>query len=197
MGGTTMWIILGGLIGLVVIFLIVTSVLDKKKTKKIQIEKKELNEKISVSGEKISKEIMKVVRANERSLANFVPSVGKKKMSDINNEAKNKLIEIRNSRDFRLVKHNEKEENLFKTNIDALIKEKSNNWNKRNQPNIDFFANYKKPEPEKKETKKNKSEKKDKKSKKVKSDKSQNSKNKKLKNDKNKTPTRKNKKGIK
>lgn len=157
MGGMTMWIILGGLIGLVVIFLVVTSVLDRKKRRKVMAEKAELDVKVGNSGANVSKAVMKVVRANEKLLTNFVPSVGKTKMSDINNKAKAKLIEIRNSEDFKLLRHNEEEDKSFSDNLEALIHEKSNNWSKRNISNIEFFKEYKKQEPKKDESKKEKS----------------------------------------
>lgn len=147
MGGITMWIILGGLIGIVVIFLLVTSILDKKKRKKIIAEKKELDFQVENSGVNISKQIITVVKNNEKELKDFVPSVGNKKMSDINNKAKNKLLEIKSSQDFKLLKHNEDDNKLFSKNLDILLHEKSNNWAKRNADIIAFFQNYQKPKP--------------------------------------------------
>ena len=157
--GITMWIILGGLILIVVVFLVVTSILDRKKRKKVVAQKKELDFRVWNSGANISKQIIKVVQNNEKELKDFVPSVGNKKMSDINNKAKKKLVEIRASEDFRLLKHNKDENKLFSENLDILIREKSNNWAKRNLKNIDFFRNYKKNESEQNVNVKNKDKK--------------------------------------
>lgn len=157
MGGITMWIILGSLIGLVIIFLVVTSIFDRKKRTKALAEQKEIDFKVDNSGTNVSKAAVKAINTNEKELKNFVPAVGKKKMSDINSKAKMALQKIKDTEDFKFLKHNEVEFKEFSANIDALIQEKSNNWSKRNAKNIEFFKNYKaapKPTPKKVKSKK-------------------------------------------
>lgn len=138
-----MWIVLGSLIGVVVIFLVVTSTLDRKKKKKTGLAKAELLKEASSAGKNISDKVNNVIKENEKTLKNFVPSVGDIKMSDINNKAKNSLKEIKSSRDFKLLTHDEFVAAKFELNIKVLIKEKSNNWAKRNKAEIKFFKEYK------------------------------------------------------
>ena len=153
MGGMTMWIILGGLIGVVVIFLLVTTTLDRKKKKRVKIEKAELAKGVESSGTNISKKVTRLVAKNKKLLDNFVPSIGKFKMSDINKKAKDELKVIKESEDFKLIKHMEKEYVKFEKHTNNLIENKSNNWDKNNKDDISFFKEYKFV-PEKKEVSK-------------------------------------------
>ena len=141
----TMWIVLGSLIGVVVIFLVVTSVLDRKKNKKIKIEKESLKKEVASSGKSVSEEVKKVVKENEETLKSFIPSVGEIKMSDINRKAKENLKTIKNSRNFKLLSHDSTISEDFDKHLKNMIKEKSNNWSKRNKEDINFFENYKAP----------------------------------------------------
>ncbi len=143
MGGMTMWIILGSLIGVVVIFLLVTTTLDRKKKKKIMVEKKEIALEVKDSGSNVSKEIKKIITKNTKDLKEFVPSIGKLKMSDINNNASKELKKIQQTKDFKLIKHNEEEYVLFSKHIKSLIATKSNNWDKLCSKDLEFFVNYK------------------------------------------------------
>ncbi|WKX02793.1 MHJ_0274 family protein [Candidatus Mycoplasma mahonii] len=147
MGGPTIWIVLGGLIGVVVIFLVVTTTLDRKKNRKLKVEKTKLDSEVKESGTKIAQEITKIVDNNNIMLKNFVPSIGKLKMSDINSIAKKELQDIQKSRTFKLIQHNKEEYDKFKKNLDTLIKNKSNNWLKNNEQGISFFKNYKFKDP--------------------------------------------------
>ena len=157
MGGLTMWIILGGLIAVVVVFLLITTTLDRKKKKKISIEKKKLDDGVAASGKNISSEVKRVVKRNEKLLKDFVPSIGKLKMSDINKKSKDALVKVKKSEDFKLLKHIEKEYKSFTEHLDNLIENKSNNWTKANGKDIKFFEEYKYvPATVTKKTKKNK-----------------------------------------
>ena len=143
MGGLTMWIILGGLIGVVVIFLLVTTTLDRKKKKKVAAKKKTLDAGVAASGKNISNEVKRVVKRNEKLLKDFVPSIGKLKMSDINMKSKDALVKLKKSEDFKLLKHIEKEFKSFSIHLNNLIENKSNNWAKGNKADIKFFEDYK------------------------------------------------------
>lgn len=137
------YIILGVIAGVIVIFIVGISVVEKKKNRKLKIAQDKLEKEIKISGQSVANKIMAIVKTNEENLKNFVPSVGKLKMSDINNEAKKQLLIIKNSKNYRLIQENNEEWINFKKHLEALLGEKSNNWQKRNKTNIDFFANYK------------------------------------------------------
>lgn len=138
----TVWIVLGVLIFMVSVFLVVTSILDRKKNKKLKLEKETLQKEILLSGSKIAKQVLEVWQNNDLKLKKFVPSVGKMKMVDINNDAKNALLRIQSSRNYSLIKGNEEEFEIFSTQFKELLSEKSNNWQKRNIKNLQYFKNY-------------------------------------------------------
>lgn len=148
------YIILGVIAGVIVIFIGGISILEKKKNKKIKIERSKLEKEIKFCGENVAQSVVKIVNQNAKDLIKFVPSVGALKMSDINQKARKSLLEIKHSKNFRLLREHSNEWNDFKKNFEALLGEKSNNWPKRNQENINFFQTYKRQEEPKKETKK-------------------------------------------
>ena len=140
-----MWIVLGSLIGVVVIFLVVTTTLDRRKNKKIVFEKKALSTKVNEAGTSVASQVSLIIKNNDEKLKTFVPAVGKTKMSDINKNARDSLKKIHLSSDYKLLKHVEGRNEIFDKNILPLIKNKSNNWEKRNVENKKFFVEYKTP----------------------------------------------------
>ncbi len=129
MGGYVMWIVLGSLIGLVAVFVVVTTILDRKKRKRIKVLENQNLAEIEEAKFEVLHFVEQVVQKNETLLKNFVPSVGKLKMSDIRKKAKEAIKKIIDSKEYKLIEHEEESENLIKV-IDALKATNSNTWAK-------------------------------------------------------------------
>ncbi len=140
MNGIVMWGILGALISIVIGFLIVSAFLDRKKRKLAKIEKAE-NDKMKETAVGNLSIIMNIlIENNNKKLKDFVPSVGELKMSDINNMAKDEIKYIKATKWFRFLK----EEDILMDNFSVFIKEKSNNWSKKNIKQIKYFQDLEK-----------------------------------------------------
>ncbi|NQZ28957.1 MAG: hypothetical protein HRT98_01080 [Mycoplasmatales bacterium] len=135
MNSIAMWGILGGLIAIVIGFLIISALLDRKKRKKAKIEKNEIDKLKNAAVGNMAILINLVVEKNKKILKEFIPSVGKWKMSDINNMAKDEMKRIEKADWFPYLK----EEDILMENYLIISKEKSNNWEKKNQDQIKYF----------------------------------------------------------
>lgn len=129
MGGIVMWIVLGSLIGLVALFVVVTTILDRKKRKKIKAQETLNLAEIEEAKLEILYYIEQIVLSNEKLLKNFVPSVGKIKMSDIRNKAKEAIKKMTDSKEYKLIEYEEESKELLKV-ISALKSANSNTWSK-------------------------------------------------------------------
>lgn len=129
MGGIVMWIVLGSLIGLVALFVVVTTILDRKKRKKIKAQETLNLAEIEEAKLEILYYVEQIVLSNEKLLKNFVPSVGKIKMSDIRNKAKEAIKKMMDSREYKLIEYEEESKELLKV-ISALKSANSNTWSK-------------------------------------------------------------------
>lgn len=154
-----MWIILGSLIGIVIIFIVVTSMLDHKKRKKNKIKIELANKESMESIKKVAILITVILELNDKRLKQFVPSTGNLKMSDINNIAKKQINDLENSKLYKMIL---KDDSMF-VQIQNLItlfkKTKSNMWRKKINQDISIvekisknstkeFKDFKKSETE-------------------------------------------------
>ena len=124
-----MWIVIGVLLAVVVTFLVVASILDKKKTKKYKAEKEEKDKAMLLAGSEMELFISALIKENEKLLKNFTPSVGKLKMGDIRKKAKDAIKEFKESREYSYASNSEDNEFILKL-TDELYKTNSNTWNK-------------------------------------------------------------------
>ncbi len=135
-----MWIVLGALILIVVGFLVFTSIVERRKNKKLKAEKAKIDKIKESAIEHVSILINLIADFNSKKLKTFIPSVGKLKMSDINNLAKKELTNIENSDDIKYMK----EHDIFLKHFYNLLKEKSNNWNKKQAESLKYFIKIEK-----------------------------------------------------
>ncbi|TCG10476.1 MHJ_0274 family protein [Mycoplasma todarodis] len=135
MNSAVMWGILGGLIAIVIGFLVISAILDRKKRKKAKAEQAEIDKIKNSAIGNLAIMVNLVVEKNDKKLEEFVPSVGKLKMSDINNLAKEEFKRVETINWFQYLK----EEDILMENFYAIAKEKSNNWPKKNQEQIKYF----------------------------------------------------------
>lgn len=138
MGGITMWIILGSLVGVVAIFLVVASILDRKKAKKAKAARAELKKATDGARGNVAASVNKVIDENSKLLKDFVPSVGKVKMSEIRDKARKALDEIEKSKEFKLAKDSDENKDLI-TNFGKLKEANSNTWETKSKKVIEFF----------------------------------------------------------
>ena len=138
MGGTTLWIILGVLVGVVAIFLVVAAIKDRKKVKHIKKLKAEAGKKAAESKGEIAIYINLVSEANEKLLKNFVPSVGKLKMKDIKDKAKNALNKLKHTDEYRYAIESDQKDDIQK-HFEELVHTNSNTWSKNCVEALTFF----------------------------------------------------------
>ena len=122
MGGITLWIILGVLVGAVIIFLVVASILDRRKQKKLQAELEVHNEAVQKSSGEVAIFINELVERNNKLLEEFVPSVGELKMSDIRSKAREALKDLKHSEEFSLIS-NEPEAIFYIEEVETKVEE--------------------------------------------------------------------------
>ena len=125
----TLWIIIGALVGAVAIFLVVMTIRDKKKVKIQKAEEEKLNIEKQAAGKYLIIFLIELIKKNEKTLKDFVPSVGKLKMGDIRDKAKASISSLKKGKNYRLASDSEANERIIEL-IDLFQKENSNNWNK-------------------------------------------------------------------
>ena len=128
MQGITLYIILGILVGAIIIFLFVSSLLDRKKRKKLY--QKELVKKNDEKAANMRVAIILkfIIDQNEALLKKFVPSVGKIKMSDIRIKARNSLQILEHSEPYS---HLKVSESIIVEIFEKLKTHNANIWNKK------------------------------------------------------------------
>lgn len=138
MGGVTLWIILGALVGIVAIFLIVASIKDRKKVKHVKELEKQALLAAKASVGSVAIYINLVAQANRKLLKHFVPSVGKLKMSDIKAKAKEALKELEKSDAYTLALKSESKDKI-KKGFEELKHSNSNTWDKNASQTLKYF----------------------------------------------------------
>jgi len=148
MGGSVMWIVLGSLVGVVIIFLIVTTILDRKKSKKTKLEADKLLVQKRESSWKIAEKVNLVAAKNRKLLDEFVPSIGKYKMSEVKDIARKSLQEFMHTKDFKIAKSLEENEEMIEK-YKLLLKTSSTQWDKKYSDVIQQFVKWQKEKKEK------------------------------------------------
>lgn len=138
MGGTTLWIILGVLVGIVALFLIVASIKDRKKVKHIKQLKADATKKADESKGEVAIYINLLSNENAKLLKRFVPSVGKLKMKDIRDKAKDALNKLKHTDEYRYAIESDQKDDIQK-HINELVHTNSNTWDKNCGESLDFF----------------------------------------------------------
>lgn len=135
-----MWIILGSLIGIVIIFLVVASMLDRKKAKRVKLEKAKLAKEIADAGGNIAIWVNITNDQNAKLLREFVPSIGELKMSDIRDRAKTSMDAIAHRKEFKLAQQAPENEKVM-FHFKELREQNSNTWETKGKESLEFFKN--------------------------------------------------------
>ncbi|MGY6172574.1 MHJ_0274 family protein [Candidatus Mycoplasma pogonae] len=136
------YIILGVLVGLILFYLIFVWVSNVRKTQKAKKLKAEFEIAQSQAKNEIIAWVNIVIRKNQELLDNFVVSIGKYKMGDINNIAKELLNEAQKTTNYDTYFQNEDfKENVREAHeyINNLKATKSNLWKNKCAIEIDYF----------------------------------------------------------
>lgn len=139
MDGWVMWLVMGLLVGVMIIFLGFSFFRDKKKNKVIIYKKIELKNITDKTSKDISLRINTIVEVNNMKILNFVPSIGVLTMKEINSISKNMLKEIYKSNLFKKIYLADDYDPEFADSLKILIDTKSNHWNKRCEKEIKYF----------------------------------------------------------
>ena len=134
----TMFIILGVLIFIVLVFLVFTSVKDRRKMKVEKAREEKIKEDSIASRIVVASYVDAIIEANEKLNKNFVPSIGEYKMGDIKNSAKVTLKGLKETKAYRLAETNEDNKDII-TVINNLYKSSASTWEKNNQKDIQFI----------------------------------------------------------
>ena len=148
MGGSVMWIVLGSLIGVVIIFLIVTTIFDRKKNKKVKIEADILLMEKRDASWKIAEKVNVVAAKNRKLLKEFVPSIGQYKMSEVKDIARKSLQDFLHTKDFKISKTLEENEEMIEK-YKFLLKTPSTQWDKKHSDILKQFIEWEKEKKEK------------------------------------------------
>ena len=141
MGNYIMWIVLGCLIVIVIGFLGFSTLWDKKKRKKAKIYDENIKKEAHLSISKVAIWITSIIFEVNQQIVEFVPSIGRHKMSAINKIAKDELIIVKKSEAFKMILIDKDLHKTFIENIDILIKSKANSWRKNQIKVINFWKN--------------------------------------------------------
>lgn len=141
--GYLVWVIFGVIVALAAGFFLFTFIRDRKKKKQIREEKirmKILSENAQLE---IVLEINNLIEYSNKMLEEFVPSIGKLKMSMINEIPKDFLKKLIESKKY--IKYVKTQEDFieFKNNTESLFKNKANTWAKVCEKELEFFKTKK------------------------------------------------------
>ncbi|MCU4117157.1 hypothetical protein N8G13_01635 [Mycoplasma zalophi] len=135
-----MYLILALILALIVSY-ILYKIIKQIVTKRKEIKK--LKEKSTINKE-IYREyvisITEIIKYTNDQVKNFVPSIGKYKMQEIKDGAKNLLSTLYNREDFNDFKESEKYQDFIK-NIKTLIDTNASTWYKSCVKEIEYFNN--------------------------------------------------------
>lgn len=139
MDGWVMWLVMGLLVGVMIMFLAFSFFRDKKKNKVVIYKKIELKNITEKTSKDISLRINTIVEINNEKVLNFIPSIGILTMMEINTISKNMLKEIYKSNLFKKIYLADDCDPEFADSLKKLIDTKSNHWNKKCDKEIKYF----------------------------------------------------------
>ncbi|RIV16846.1 MHJ_0274 family protein [Mycoplasmopsis gallopavonis] len=125
-----LWIVLGILVLLILIFFAYSWIKDKIDKKKLREATFELQRETAIYFWELNVKLLKLWELNKQSQADFVPSIGEYKMSDLNRAAKQVLEKEIKSVRFQACFKETELHNLFVKNLFKLKDTNANLWEK-------------------------------------------------------------------
>ncbi|AAT27844.1 MHJ_0274 family protein [[Mycoplasma] mobile] len=135
------WVIFGLIVALAAGFFLFTFLRDKRKKRIIREDKIRKLIKSEIIQQEIILEINNLITLNKQALDEFIPSIGKLKMSEINDISKNKLKELTESEKYFKYIKSQDEFKDFQNHLQNLSQNKANVWEKICSESLDFFKN--------------------------------------------------------
>ncbi len=136
------WIIMLVLIVGILIFLLVTSLRDKKKKKVDRKEYNSLTSDANIKKDELMMELSAIIKLTTKDLAEFKPSVGRVPMSNIVNKSKILVKNLKNSKSFAAAIQLEVNELELNEIFKELGAYRANHWNKKCVNIITIIQNH-------------------------------------------------------
>lgn len=137
------WLVFGLLLAALVGFLVFTFFRDKRKNKKIIAKRIELKRATVKTSKQLAIRIYTLILLKDEFLQEVVPGRSKVKMKNVNYTCRKFLKEIYDSKAFRTIYIESKDSDPnFAKNMNNLINENSNLWDKKCKNEIAYFENF-------------------------------------------------------
>ncbi|VEU68920.1 Uncharacterised protein [Mycoplasmopsis canis] len=134
------WIILGVLISLLVIYFIYSWIKDKINKKKTRQAAIQLEKNAAIYWYETTLKINELIRLNRIQHENFVVSIGEFKMSEINNAASDTINDLMNEYEFKNYLLSNEKYSTYVSNIKVLKDLNLNLWDKKlSNSSLKFF----------------------------------------------------------
>ncbi|WP_128008856.1 hypothetical protein [Mycoplasma sp. ATU-Cv-508] len=132
------WIVLGSLLGTVVVFLLISALKDKRKNYVVKKET-EKHEALKEHARQLVGIWVEIVDwHNQKLLDQFVPSIGKIRMSEIRHRARTALELLTEKQEFQIMSESEANQDMVQA-FEKLRRSNSNNWTKNNRDELKLF----------------------------------------------------------
>ncbi|TNK82808.1 hypothetical protein C4M97_02905 [Mycoplasmopsis pullorum] len=136
-----MYLILGFVVVVLVVFFIVVTIKDKINKRKLLKEKEEFNKEVERQYEKLILKLNALIQVNEEHMNNFQVSIGEHTMSELTVSAKTILEDIVRDPDFQLYLLNNDQSQKIVKFVVQLKDNKSNLWTKKQAKLIEEIQN--------------------------------------------------------
>ncbi|APJ38620.1 MHJ_0274 family protein [Mycoplasmopsis pullorum] len=136
-----MYLILGFVVVVLVVFFIVVTIKDKINKRKLLKEKEEFNKEVERQYEKLILKLNALIQVNEEHMNNFQVSIGEHTMSELTVSAKTILEDIVRDPDFQLYLLNNDQSQKIVKFVVQLKDNKSNLWTKKQAKLIEEIKN--------------------------------------------------------
>lgn len=136
-----MYLILGFVVVVLVVFFIVVTIKDKINKRKLLKEKEEFNKEVERQYEKLILKLNALIQVNEEHMNNFKVSIGEHTMSELTVSAKTILEDIVRDPDFQLYLLNNDQSQKIVKFVVQLKDNKSNLWTKKQAKLIEEIQN--------------------------------------------------------
>ncbi|TNK82530.1 MHJ_0274 family protein [Mycoplasmopsis pullorum] len=136
-----MYLILGFVVVVLVVFFIVVTIKDKINKRKLLKEKEEFNKEVERQYEKLILKLNALIQVNEEHMNNFQVSIGEHTMSELTVSAKTILEDIVRDPDFQLYLLNNDHSQKIVKFVVQLKDNKSNLWTKKQAKLIEEIQN--------------------------------------------------------
>ncbi|WLP85908.1 MHJ_0274 family protein [Mycoplasma seminis] len=136
------WIFFAIVMSLFLAWVVWQYVKDKRRQKKTKLQAAEFAKESAIYVYDLTIMMNELFKLNRQTLDEFVPSIGKYTMGEINANTRNLLIKIQKSPEYREFLHENPKYHEFNHNFTALRDLNANLWDKKGTKYVEYFINY-------------------------------------------------------